>query len=107
VYKNALEYGMRKNDGMRQPEMPRKSTYKIEATKPKDPEVRSKKDETLSRNPIMPEDGPKTMAARLGNDKIPTIKILPPTSAKVLKTKTPSSNPINHPPHPTQNKKKR
>ena len=33
---------MKKNEGMRQPEMPRKSTYKIEASKPKDPVVKTK-----------------------------------------------------------------
>jgi hypothetical protein len=95
VYKNALNYGMKKNDGMRQPEMPRQSTYKIEATKPKDPVVKTKSE---SKNAIMPEPGPKTLAERLGVDKVHTIKILPPTSAKVIKTKTPASNPYLLPP---------
>ena len=94
---------MKKNDGMRQPEMPRKSTYKIEATKPKDPVVKTKGE---SRNPIMPEPGPKTLAERLGADKVHTIKILPPTSAKVIKNKTPASNPYLLPPRAAHHSKR-
>ena len=86
---------MKKNDGMRQPEMPRISTYKIEAMKPKEPVVKTKSE---TKNAIMPEPGPKTQVEKLGADKVHTIKILPPTSAKVIKTKTPASNPYMLPP---------
>ena len=91
---------------MRQPEMPRQSTYKIEATKPKDPVVKTSKGEDHSRNPIMPEPGPKTLAERLGADKVYTIKILPPTSAKVIKNKTPASNPYLLPPRAAHHSKR-
>jgi hypothetical protein len=86
---------MKKNEGMRQPEMPRKSTYKIEASKPKDPIVKIMGEE---HGRIMPEPGPKAKAERLGADKVHTIKILPPTSGKVIKNKTPASNPHMLPP---------
>jgi hypothetical protein len=85
--------------------MPRKSTYKIEATKPKDPIVTTKSDEE-GRNPIMPQPGPKTLAERLGADKVHTIKILPPTCAKVIKGKTPASNPFMLPPRAAKHKKR-
>ena len=96
---------MKKNEGMRQPEMPRKSTYKIEASKPKDPVVKTKGEDN-SRNPIMPQPGPKTLAERLGADKVHTIKILPPTSAKVIKNKTAASNPYLLPPRVAQQSKR-
>jgi len=105
VYKNALNYGMKKNDGLRQPELPRKSTHKIEAVKPTDPIIKTRASIDASRNPIMPEDGPKTMAARLGSDKVHTIKILPPTSGKIIKNKTPASNPHILPPRAAHSKK--
>ena len=97
---------MKKNEGMRQPEMPRKSTYKIEASKPKDPVVKMRGGDDQSRNPIMPQPGPRTMAERLGADKVHTIKILPPTSAKVIKNKTPASNPYLLPPRAAQQNKR-
>jgi hypothetical protein len=42
----------------------------------------------------MPADGPRTVAQKLGKSKAQTIKILPPAKDKVVKTKTPASNPF-------------
>jgi hypothetical protein len=55
----------------------------------------------------MPHPGPKILAERLGADKVHTIKILPPTSAKVIKNKTPASNPYMLPPRAAQVSSKR
>lgn len=62
VYKNALKYGLSKNDGMRQPELPRKPTSAITASKPGEVILRSNKVETNQRGSIMPADGPRTVA---------------------------------------------
>ena len=89
-----MKYGLRKNDGMRQPELPRqpKSTT-ITASKPAEVTLKSKL-ETEGRNSIMPADGPRTLAKKLGKSKVQTIKILPPAKDKVIKHKTPASNPF-------------
>lgn len=70
VYKNALTYGLRKNDGMRQPELPRvPKSATITAQKPAEVTLKSKL-EPPSRNSIMPEDGPRTLAKKLGKSKV-------------------------------------
>lgn len=55
VYNTALKQGLRKNNGQRQPELPRKTMQSIQASKPSEVTVNSSsaavEDE---RNPIMP-----------------------------------------------------
>jgi hypothetical protein len=58
---------MRKNQGVRQPEMPRKPT--IVASAMSEPVVKTAgKSGTTEkdRNPIMPKDGPGSISAKLG-----------------------------------------
>jgi hypothetical protein len=69
VYKNALQYGLRKNDGMRQPELPRQPKSAITGSKPAEATLKSKH-VPPSRNSIMPEDGPRTLAKKLGKSKV-------------------------------------
>ena len=70
VYENALKYGLRKNDGMRVPEMPRKSTA-VKGSQLSEPTLRSGAEAAveIERNPIMPHDGPRTVAQKLGKSK--------------------------------------
>ena len=77
VYPNALKYGLQK--GTRQPELPRKPTP-VHGAKPAEPEVKTVAD--TKRNPIMPADGPRTIAEKVGLDKAPRIKINPPIVEK-------------------------
>lgn len=77
VYPNALKHGLQK--GTRQPELPRKPTP-VHGAKPADPEVKTVAD--TKRNPIMPADGPRTIAEKVGLEKAPRIKINPPIVEK-------------------------
>ena len=84
VYHTALQQGLKKNNGIRQPELPRKST--IHASKPGEVQVKTAADsqqvDVAERNPIMPDDGPRTVKAKLGASKVQTVKILRPTTSK-------------------------
>ncbi len=78
---------------MKQPELPRQpKSATITAAKPAEVTLKSKVEPP--RNSIMPADGPRTLAKKLGKSKVQTIKILPPAKDKVVKHKTPASNPF-------------
>jgi hypothetical protein len=66
--------------------MPRKPTSSIVAFKPTEPEV---KQPAIGeeRNPIMPLDGPRKTASKLGKGKTQTIKISRPTRHEAGATK--------------------
>jgi hypothetical protein len=58
VYESALKHGLQKNEGKRQPEMPRKP---ISAHAPSEPVIKTPADIADMRS-ILPMDGPKLQA---------------------------------------------
>jgi hypothetical protein len=86
-YPNALKYGLNKNNGTRQPEMPRIPTGKG----PTEPTLRPGKDlseEELARGTIMPAEGPGAVQQKFGKESVRKITILRPTgNNQIAKTR--------------------
>lgn len=88
-YPNAMKYGLNKNNGTRQPEMPRIPTGKVTSSKPSEPTLRSNTsfgltEQELARGTIMPADGPGATLMKKGKDHVKRIEILKPTLNKQI-----------------------